>query len=49
MMDDAALLHELEGYLAAAAQPALSDLQRNRLLRAMPALKERAKDLPGTA
>ncbi len=46
MTDDAALLHELEGYLAAAAKPALSDLQRDRLLRAMPALKDRAKTFP---
>ena len=46
MSDDAALLHELEGYLAAAARPALSDLQRNRLFQAMPVLKDRAKTFP---
>ena len=46
MSGDAALLHELEGYLAAAARPALTALQRERLLKAMPALKERAKTFP---
>lgn len=46
MGDDAALLHELEGYLAAAARPALTALQRERLLKAMPVLKERAKTFP---
>lgn len=46
MSDDAALLHELEGYLAAAARPALTALQRERLLKAMPVLKERAKTFP---
>jgi glutamyl-tRNA synthetase len=46
MGDDAALLHELDGYLAAAAKPPLSDLQRSRLLQAMPILKERAKTFP---
>ena len=46
MSEDAALLHELEGYLAAAARPALTALQRERLLKAMPVLKERAKTFP---
>ena len=46
VMDDAALLHELEGYLAAAAKPALTPLQRARLLQAMPVLKERSKNFP---
>ena len=46
MADDAALLHELEGYLAAAARPMLDDLQRERILKAMPVLKERAKTFP---
>ncbi len=43
---DAALLHEIEGYLAAASLPALTDLQRDGLLRAMPSLKERSKTFP---
>jgi glutamyl-tRNA synthetase len=46
MMEDAALLHELEGYLAAAAKPALTSLQRDLLLRAMPSVKDRAKTFP---
>ncbi len=46
MMDDAALLQDLEGYLAAAGRPALDDTQRDRMLRAMPSLKERAKTYP---
>jgi glutamyl-tRNA synthetase len=46
MADDAALLHECEQYLAAAAKPALTDLQRELMLRAMPGLKERAKTFP---
>jgi glutamyl-tRNA synthetase len=46
MMDDAALLHELQAYLVAAAQPALSDAQRDRLLLALPAVKDRAKTFP---
>ncbi len=29
MTDDAALLHELEAYLAAAGRPALTDAQRD--------------------
>ncbi|WP_296477997.1 glutamate--tRNA ligase [Roseinatronobacter sp.] len=41
--DDAALLHELEAYLAATNTPALSETQRNGLLRAMPVVKEKAK------
>jgi len=41
--DDAALLHELEAYLAATDAPALSETQRNGLLRAMPVVKEKAK------
>ncbi|MDE3123011.1 MAG: glutamate--tRNA ligase [Paracoccaceae bacterium] len=44
--DDAALLHEIEGYLAAAGKPALSGAQRNGLLKAMFCLKERAKTFP---
>ncbi|MGB4827744.1 MAG: glutamate--tRNA ligase [Paracoccaceae bacterium] len=46
VMENAALLHELEGYLAAAAKPALTPLQRERLFQAMPVLKERAKTFP---
>ncbi|MFA7432550.1 MAG: glutamate--tRNA ligase [Gemmobacter sp.] len=44
--DDAALLHELEGYLAAAGQPPLDDRQRDMLSRAMYCLKDRAKTFP---
>jgi glutamyl-tRNA synthetase len=46
MMDNAALLHELEGYLAAAAQPPLTVAQRDLLLRALPSVKDRAKTFP---
>ncbi len=41
--DDAALLHELEAYLAATQAPALTDAQRAGLLRAMPLVKDKAK------
>ncbi|WP_050526352.1 glutamate--tRNA ligase [Pseudorhodobacter aquimaris] len=44
--DDAALLHELEGYLEAAKLPPLTAPQRDRLLRAMYCLKDRAKKFP---
>lgn len=43
--DDAALLHELEDFLAATGQPALDPVQRDRLLRGMYCLKDRAKTL----
>jgi glutamyl-tRNA synthetase len=43
---DAALLHELEGYLAAAGQPALDEGQRDLLSRALPHVKERARTFP---
>ncbi|HBS99820.1 MAG TPA: glutamate--tRNA ligase [Citreicella sp.] len=46
MGDDAALLHELEAYLAAAGLPALTEAQRDGMARAMPCLKERAKTFP---
>ncbi|MFT4150578.1 MAG: glutamate--tRNA ligase [Paracoccaceae bacterium] len=46
MADDAALLHEVEGYLAAAGQPALMDSQRALLHRAMYCVKDRAKTFP---
>ncbi|WP_225028573.1 glutamate--tRNA ligase [Xinfangfangia pollutisoli] len=46
MSDNAALLQELQAFLAASGRPALSDLQRNRMIAAMDALKERAKTFP---
>ena len=36
------------GYLAAAAKPALTERKRALMLRAMPVLKDRVEDLPGT-
>lgn len=44
--DDAALLHELEAYLAAAGEAPLTEGQHTRLLRAMYCLKDRAKKFP---
>lgn len=44
--DDAALLHEIEAFLAAKGEIALSETQRDGLLRAMYCLKDRAKTLP---
>lgn len=44
--EDAALLHELEGYLAAAGEPGLSGGQRDLLSRAMYCVKDRAKTFP---
>lgn len=44
--DDAALLHEIRGFLAAAGRPALSDLQKTRLSAALYCVKDRAKTLP---
>ena len=41
--EDAALLHELEAYLAATDAPALTNAQREGLLRAMPLVKDKAK------
>ncbi|WP_071795689.1 glutamate--tRNA ligase [Natronohydrobacter thiooxidans] len=41
--DDAALLHELEGYLAATGADALSETRRAALLRAMPLVKDKAR------
>lgn len=46
MGDDAALLHELKAYLAAAGRPALTEAQETLMLKAMPVLKERAKTFP---
>ncbi len=45
-MDDAALLQELESYLAAAAKPPLSPAQREHLSRSLYCLKDRAKTFP---
>lgn len=44
--EDAALLHELQDYLAASDQPAFTDAQNDGMLRAMYCLKERAKTFP---
>jgi glutamyl-tRNA synthetase len=45
-MDDSALLHEFEGFLAASQLPALTEAQRPLMRAAMPCLKERAKTFP---
>ena len=44
--EDAALLQEVEGYLAAAGRPALTAAQRDLLSRAMYCVKDRAKTFP---
>ena len=44
--DDAALLHELEDFLAVTGRPALTSRQRQDMLRGMYCLKERAKTFP---
>ncbi len=44
--DDAALLQELEAFLAATGATALSDRQRDGMLRALPFLKQSAKIFP---
>lgn len=44
--DDAALLHELQGYLAASGQAPLTPAQADGMLRAMYCLKERAHGFP---
>ncbi|KQI68599.1 glutamate--tRNA ligase [Loktanella sp. 3ANDIMAR09] len=46
IMDDAALVDEIQGYLAATGALALTERQADGLLRAMPALKERSKTFP---
>ena len=46
MTPDAALLHELDGFLLAAGRPALTDLQRDRLSRGLYCIKDRAKTFP---
>jgi glutamyl-tRNA synthetase len=43
---DAALLHEVIGYLEAAGRPALTDWQRDTLTRALSCVKDRAKTFP---
>ena len=45
-MDDAALLAELDGFLAATGAPALTEIQKARLAPALNVLKEKAKTLP---
>ena len=44
--DDAALLHELQGFLAATGQPPLSEAKSTLMKEAMYCLKERAKTFP---
>jgi glutamyl-tRNA synthetase len=44
--DDAALLHELTAYRAVIGDPPLTEIQSQRLLAAMPSLKERSKTFP---
>jgi glutamyl-tRNA synthetase len=44
--DDAALLAEIEAFLAAQKSPALTAHERAQMLRAMPSLKERARTIP---
>ena len=46
MTPDAALLHELDGFLQAADRPALTDTQRDRLSRGLYCIKDRAKTFP---
>lgn len=46
IMADADVLAGIDGYLAAAAQPALTQTQRDGLARAMFCLKDRAKTFP---
>lgn len=45
-MEDAALLRDIETYLAAASQPALSQSQKDGLKSALYCTKDRAKSLP---
>jgi glutamyl-tRNA synthetase len=45
-MDDAALLHELKGYLLASGRPALTPDQETLMQRGLYALKDRAKTFP---
>ena len=46
MAEDAALLHEIEAFLAATGAPALTDAQRKGMSDALYCLKDRAKTLP---
>ena len=46
MTPDAALLHELDGFLQAAGRPALTDAQRDKLSRGLYCIKDRAKTFP---
>jgi glutamyl-tRNA synthetase len=46
MAEDAALLHELRAFLAAAALPALTATQEQRMAQALPFLKKSAKTFP---
>ncbi|MDZ4087253.1 MAG: glutamate--tRNA ligase [Tabrizicola sp.] len=46
MAEDAALLHELQAYLAAAGRPALTEHQAGLMLQALPFLKSSAKTFP---
>jgi glutamyl-tRNA synthetase len=46
VMDDAALLHELDAFLVASGRPALGDMQRSRLQTGLYCLKDRAKTFP---
>jgi glutamyl-tRNA synthetase len=46
MADDAALLHELTAFLAAAGLPALTAVQATRMKDALPFLKKSAKTFP---
>jgi len=45
-MEDAALLHELEAFLAASDRPALTEAQRKLMLSGLYCLKDRAKTFP---
>ena len=45
-MDDAALLAQLNEYVASQQMPKFTSLENERLRRAMPELKERARTLP---
>ncbi|WP_103256537.1 glutamate--tRNA ligase [Tabrizicola aquatica] len=46
MADDAALLHELQAFLAAAGRESLTDMQKARMAAALPFLKKSAKTFP---
>ncbi len=46
MADDAALLHEIEGFLQAAGKPAMTPMQRDLLSRGLYCVKDRAKTFP---